>query len=240
MPLNCDEALEPNEIRSLSHAQLKKALTAVLSAEREEEPSNSELLNEIRQIKDTLQEVDKIKAEVKCISEQLESAFQIIHNQQLFLESIDNRERRNKLVITGLSETADDRGANDSEKLTNVLSAANCPGSVNSSNYTLRRLGEQNENRPRPLLVTVDAPLQRDLVIEHAKNLRNAGALYSRIYINKDIHPVVRKEIGRLRKREKDEKAKPENARIDIKYDSKNRVLLKENIIIDRFSPKYF
>ena len=135
---------------------------------------------------------------------------------------------------------ADNSGANDSEKLTNVLSAANWLGSVNSSNYTLRRLGEQNGNRPRPLLVTVDAPLQRDLVIEHAKNLKNAGALYSRVYIKKDIHPVVRKEIGRLRKREKDEKEKPDNARVDIKYDGKNRVLLRDNVIIDRFSPKFF
>ena len=85
MSLNYDDAaevraLEPNEVRGLTHAQLKRALNAVLSAERDEEPTNNVLLNEIPEIKETLQEVGKIKAEVKCLSEKLESAYQIIHH----------------------------------------------------------------------------------------------------------------------------------------------------------------
>ena len=63
---------------------------------------------------------------------------------------------------------------------------------------------------------------------------------YSRVYIKKDTHPVVRKEIGRLRQKERDEKNKAENTNVEIKYDAKNRVLTRDGIIIDRFTPTFF
>ena len=68
----------------------------------------------------------------------------------------------------------------------------------------------------------------------------NAGQLYSRVYIKKDIHPVVRKEIGRLRKKVRDENAKAENDGVNIVYDAKNRIVTRNGVIIDRFTPKFF
>ena len=62
-----------------------------------------------------------------------------------------------------------------------------------------------------------------------------------RIYIlKKDIHPAIRKELGRLRKRAYDEKNKPDNSDATIVYDPKNRVVTRNGIVIDRFYPKFF
>ena len=93
----------------------------------------------------------------------------------------------------------DNTGANDVDKLSNVLTAAGCASTIDPSTFILRRLGQANETRSRPLHVIVESPQHRDSIIEKAKNLKNAGESFSRIYIKKDIHPVVRKEIGRLR-----------------------------------------
>ena len=103
----------------------------------------------------------------------------------------------------------------------------------------LRRLGTSTDQK-RPLHVTLNTPQQRDTIIATSKELKDAGAAYSRVFINKDIHPVVRKEIGRLRKVAKDEKNKSGNANADITYDAKNRVVKRDDVIIDRFTPKFF
>lgn len=90
------------------------------------------------------------------------------------------------------------------------------------------------------MFVKVNTPEQRNIIIENSKKLKHPGDAYKKVYIKKDIHPVVRKEIGRLRKREKDEKDKPDNAGVNIVYDNKNRVLLRDNVVIDRFTPQFF
>ena len=51
---------------------------------------------------------------------------------------------------------------------------------------------------------------------------------------------MVRKEIGRLKKKVKDENDKAENVGVDILYDAKNRVITRNGTIIDRFTPKFF
>ena len=58
--------------------------------------------------------------------------------------------------------------------------------------------------------------------------------------MKKDQHPAIRKEAARLRAREKEEKEKPENVGADIVYDWKNRVLVRNGNVIDKFSPNFF
>lgn len=62
----------------------------------------------------------------------------------------------------------------------------------------------------------------------------------ARVYLKKDVHPAIRKEQTRLRNREKQEKGKPCNAASNISYDWKNRVLVRDGVVIDRFSPMFF
>ena len=63
--------------------------------------------------------------------------------------------------------------------------------------------------------------------------------MFKNIYIKKDIHPAIRIELGRLRKRAYDEKEKPENVGATIAYDPKNRVVTRNGVVIDRFYPSF-
>ena len=45
--------------------------------------------------------------------------------------------------------------------------------------------------------------------------------------------------MTRLRNREKEEKEKPENAGVNIEYDWRNRVLLRDGEVIDRYFPNF-
>ena len=140
-----------------------------------------------------------------------------------------------------MPELADEIGTDDATKLQTVLTKAKCPSNINPSSFTLRRLGTEGQTRgPRPLHVTVETPQQREAITSVARELKNAGGNFARVYIKKDTHPAVRKEVGRLRQREREEKNKPENNGATIVYDAKNRVLTRNGTIIDRFTPKFF
>ena len=56
----------------------------------------------------------------------------------------------------------------------------------------------------------------------------------------KDTHPVIRRETQRLKAREREEQDKPVNVDVEIKYDWNRRVLLRNDLVIDRFAPRFF
>lgn len=233
--------LSPNEISKMTNAQLKRALTTLLSAERrEEDPPNSVLLEELRSLREEIAEVKDLKQEVQRLSEGLDNAYKIIHNQQLYLETLDNKERRCNLVITGLSEDPDEIGETDNEKVVKVLQTARYTDDVELARWEMKRLGQDNERRKRPLLIKMENQMKRDAVLRVARNLKDARGPLSTVYMKKDMHPAVRKEYARLRKREQEEKEKPANVGANINYDRKNRVLLRDGIIIDKYSPQFF
>ena len=130
------KALSQNEVNKLNNAQLKKALLTITTT-NDEEPSNNILLSELKDIKETLNEINTLKKEVKCLSGKLNITYKSIHQQQLFLEYIEGKDRRKNLVIYGLSESEDGLGANDSEKLRNVLNKAKCP-TIDPTNFAPR------------------------------------------------------------------------------------------------------
>ena len=231
-------ALSQTEVNKLTNPQLKKALQTLITTPIDEEPSNTILLNELKDINEKINEINTLKEDIKCLSDKLNSAYESINQQQLFLEYLEGKERRKNLVIYGLSETVDELGNNDMEKLSNVLNKAKC-SNVDPTNFTTRRLGDPSQ-RNRPLHIILNSQKQRDTILYTAKELRNAGKSYSKVYINKDIHPAVRKEIGRLKKKAKEESGKSENSESVIIYDPKNRVVKKNDSIIDRFTPRFF
>ena len=118
--IECVRALSQNEVNKMTNPQLKKALATILGAEQNK-PNTDPVLVELREIKDSIRQLSAVKEEVKELSVQLNSAFQIIHQQQIYLESLDNKERRCNLIISGLPEIADDIGSNDLEKLKTVF-----------------------------------------------------------------------------------------------------------------------
>ena len=124
-----------------------------------------------------------LKHEVKKLSEKVDDAYKIIYQQQMFLETLDNRDRRRNLIITGVSELADENGVTDLEKVQKVLEAANYRDPVDPGRWTIKRLGQQNERNRRPIHITVDDQRQKDNILRCAKNLKNASDSMSRVYI---------------------------------------------------------
>lgn len=232
-------SLAPTDIDKLKNPQLKLALATLIEDTRNE-PSNAVLLQELRGVKQAVAEMALLKQKVNELSERLDDAYQVIHQQQLFLEFLDNKERRRNLIITGVSEAADELGDTDDTKIQKVLEVAGYTGAPDRASWTVRRLGRPNERNKRPIHIMVDDQSQRDNILRLAKNLKDARLPFSAIYIKKDVHPAVRKETARLRKREREEKEKAENVGVNIKYDWKDRVLLRDGVIIDRFAPRFF
>lgn len=72
----------------------------------------------------------------------------------------------------------------------------------------MKRLGQRNDRNKRPIHITVNDQNQRDSILRKAKNLKNATQPASSVFIKKDVHPAVRKETARLRRREREEKEK--------------------------------
>ena len=60
-------ALSISDVTKLTNPQLKKALQTLLTAERAEEPSNSDLLNELRDIQGKLNEINAVKRRGKML-----------------------------------------------------------------------------------------------------------------------------------------------------------------------------
>ncbi|MPC82917.1 hypothetical protein E2C01_077606 [Portunus trituberculatus] len=142
-------ALAPNDIDKLKNAQLKQALTTSIG-DTQNEPSNAVLLEELRSVKQIVAEVTSLKKQVTQLSEKLDHAYQVIHQQQLFLKSLDSKERQCNLIITGLTEDADEMGDTDDAKIQKVLEATGCSEALERIRWARRRReGQMNAKRDR-------------------------------------------------------------------------------------------
>ena len=139
----------PGDIEKLKNAQLKQALSTLTKDTRSEEPSNSVLLDELRSVKQAIAEVATLKQEVTRLSEKLDNAYKVIHQQQLFFDSLDGRDRRHNLIVTGVAEDADELGNGDTEKISNIMEAAEC-GEEDRSRWSMKRLGQRDDGSKRP------------------------------------------------------------------------------------------
>lgn len=232
-------SLSQAQINKLNNAQLKEALGTLISVNNDEQPSNAVLLDEIRSLRDEVTQLRTVKHEVETLSVRLDDAYKIINNQQKFLETLDTYNRNKNLIIYGVCEEDNTMGVGDDVKVRAVLEAIDLTD-MEPGDWEMMRLGQPNDQRKRPIRIALRNQNERDKILEKAKRLKDAGAIFTSVYIRKDLHPAVRKELARLREREKVEKNKAENAGANIVYDWKNRVLLRDGIVIDRYSPNFF
>ena len=77
-------------------------------------------------------------------------------------------------------------------------------------------------------------------ILKESKKLKTANDQLKRVYLKKDIHPGINREINTLRFVEKQEKAKPENEGRVVIFDQKERCVKIDDIIIDTFHPNFF
>lgn len=243
-------ALAAGEVTRMTNPQLKKSLSTLLSTGNTEQASSNTLLDEIRGVRKQVdelghlkQELRNMKQEVNHLSNRLDEAFKVITQQQLFLEAMDGKERRRNMLIFGVAEGPDEIGGTDKEKVRRVITATGYTKSFDSESWEIKCLGKspavQDGTKKRPILVVAENGKIRNEILKVAKHLTNCDALLPNVYIKKDLHPAVRKELGRLRRREKDEKEKTENVGATMEYNWRRRLLLRDSMVIDRYSP-YF
>lgn len=82
----------------------------------------------------------------------------------------------------------------------------------------------------RPIKVVLDDPDKVGSILRNTSKLKEAAEEFKRIFIKKDTHPLVRRELARLREVVMREKLKPENAGNAIYMDHKLRKVFATNL----------
>ena len=214
-------------------AQLNKNTQALKTAE-----------NERDQYKAKLEECEKELLSIKGTDEQpgqITEVKQIVEAQQRTMEGIEARERAKHVIITGVKEAiGDDATKKDEKEVEDILIATRSPGVVPAK---IIRLGKPRQPTaavpnpsPRPILVKTNTASDAKCVVDGAKNLKNAGEKYKRVFVKKDQHPLVRKEWNRLREVLKREREAPINVGHEIKIDYKKKEIRRDDdLLIDSF-----
>lgn len=173
-----------------------------------------------------------------------------VQKHQKFLETLDSERRASNIIITGVKENdPDDRttamsyldqeAVTDKEKTDLILHVI---GASDVKIHSIQRLGVLQtgpQQKPRPIKLVLEKSTDRHKVLAEAKKLKTAGPSFSSVYMNKDMHPNARKEMGRIRKVLKDEKSKPANHGRNVTYDHKSRCVMIDDVIVDKYNPSF-
>ena len=94
-----------------------------------------------------------------------------------------------------------------------------------------------NDSRPyrRPLKVVLANADDRKGVLDNAHRLKDSDTAFRYVYVKKDVHPLVRKELDRLREVTKREKERPENQGKNVRYDFSERKVYVDDVVVDSF-----
>lgn len=198
------------------------------------------LVTEVAELRKAVVAPDSgINKRINELQTQVNKQAEIISKQQLYFEYLDRKERENNIIITGVpDENATLDGAtSEGDKLNKIWSKVE----VNEDILSHRRLGATGrDNWCRPILLTVTNKETRDRILEKAKQLKQAGRVYEKIFIKKDVHPSIRKEWKRLHDAERTEKERPENVGCVIHLDRKERKLYRDGVVIDSWNQLSF
>ena len=213
----------------VSHGNLEQKLDVLIE----------EFRNFTRTFKQLECEVNKVKEE----NQQLREA---LMQHQRYLENLEAEKRSCNVVFLGVPEnelTVTENGGTtttireEEEKLSRILHVMQ-RGNVQIKEF--QRLGKFYPGKNRVILAKLQSKQDRDHLLENSTKLKATGGCFSSIYVKKDVHPLVRKELERLRKVEKREKDKPENQGLNVHYNAANREVIVNGIVIDNFKPSFF
>jgi hypothetical protein len=178
-------------------------------------------------------EMESIKKENADLREQMNKQTEIAKQQQTFLERLDQKERCQNLIITGVPED----NQSDREKVMVIIGKLdNGESPVDADAVKQKRIGAKVEGKVRALLVTVPSEEKRNDFVLKARNNNDLG---TGIRVKKDSHPAVRAEWTRLFNLKATEEAKAENAGKVVAIDLKKRHVTIDGQIIDSWKPLF-
>ena len=194
-----------------------------------------------------------LQGKVAALEHDNRNLSQALEQQQRFMESVDTEQRKHNLIITGVSEVQGMKSGQGTEATTDAEKINLILGRIDHRDVAIdhvQRLGKppvidqlntsSRPPRPRPLKVVLRTALDRRAILADTKKLKSAGPDLASVYVKKDIHPGVQREVRRLKNTVKTEREKAENTGRDIQYDWKNRCVTVDNMIVDSFQPSFF
>ena len=159
-------------------------------------------------IKDLEDSMERITTqELKTLKTENQFLKNSMMQQQRYLEKLEAEKRANNLIFYGVPEdnlTADRATAKTDEE--NASLSSNTLVKKDTEIENIVRLGIRRDHNNRPMKVTLTKPYQRKDILENTKQLKEKSGSLSKIFIKKDIHPLVHKEFQRLRRIEREEK----------------------------------
>ena len=187
--------------------------------------------------------ISTLKQDVERIDTTVNNNFPDVYRSmeymQRFCEGIDSKLRGRNIIMLGVSESDTTHGSDDLERAKHIIEKTGAIAGETIGELGVKRLGtSQMSGRSRPLHVELENHDKQWKVLQNSKNLKDLTG-YQNIYIKKDMHPTIRNEFNRLRRREKEERENPANTGINIEYDWRARVLKRNHVVIDRFNPSF-
>ena len=190
-------------------------------------------IDKLRQLEQKVERIETVSGD------NFEDLYKSLDYMQRYCEGVDARLRGRNLILLGVGENDTNLGENDIERVQKVLEKTDAIPSEQLGELIIKRLGnEQPQGRARPIHITLEDHDKQWKILKKAKDLKNATG-FTDIYIKRDVHPTIRKELSRLRKREREERDDPVNSGATIVYDWKSRTLKRNGVIIDRFNPSF-
>ena len=245
--------LSPAELRGLNKAQLVFALRTLIeepAVDTEAGPGISQMARIERKLDDMMekwnQDKEAMKSQIKDLRRDNEKLSETLAHHQRMLETLEAEKRAANLIVTGLPEESMEGAATDADKVRQVLTAINQQNVAVRSVERLGTLRADGEQRPgsrpyrRPIKIVLANSSDRPAVLENAKRLKEGDARFRNVYIKKDVHPLVRKELNRLREVTRREKEKPENQGRNVKFDYKERKVYVDDVVVDFFHSSSF
>ena len=241
--------LTPAELRKLTKDQLQFALRTLINEPAEETAAGPGMVQMGRiesKLDDLLTKWDKEKEalqnQIKELRRDRDNMAETLSQHQRMLESIEADRRAANIIMTGVPEEQKlGDAATDIEKVKLVLSTI---GQQAVEVKSVERLGAQRQDRRtptgdsrpyrRPIKVILKDADNRKAVLDNTNKLKNDD-IFKFIYVKKDVHPIVRKELDRLRAVTKREKERPENQGKTVRYDYKERKVYVNDVVIDSF-----
>lgn len=155
------------------------------------------LLDEIRSLRKEVTQLRNVKHEVEMLSARLHDAYEILNNQQKFLETLDTHNRNKNLIIYSIGEEDNTMGVGDAVKVWVVLEAIDLMD-MEPGDWEMMRLGQPNDQRKRSMHIALRNQNERHKILEKAKCLKNAGASFTSVYIKERPTPRCKEGIGTI------------------------------------------
>ena len=203
------------------------------------EDSNQKLRDEVTTKDEEIERLKAAETQNKEVQKQQQDMLKVVENHQNFLEKSDTFRRECNVVVYGLAESNE---VTDNDKIKEVLQAIGCQETVPEK---CQRLGtapeppapdvneEERPRRPRPLLLMYKSRGEKSAILSKANLLKNSEQ-FKKVFIKKDQTPHERKEWSRLRDALKREKARPENAGMNVKINYKEKTVTVGDRVVEK------